>query len=208
MKFKNKLKYNSNLAEIVGIMLGDGCLYKDYKNKYHSTVTFHKNEVAYKNYVKKLFEEYFGYKFYFKDLKFCNQLTNVSVFVGEQFLYAKLKVGSKLKYKATIPEWIFKRKLWLKCCIRGIFDTDGCVYRKYDYFKQIQIKFACLETTQSVHRAFLLLGFKPTRIQKGVSGNYIHWKFYLSKQQEIDKFFTFVQPRNKKHVDRYLEIVK
>jgi len=31
MRFKKQVKYSPNLAEIIGLMMGDGCLYLDKK---------------------------------------------------------------------------------------------------------------------------------------------------------------------------------
>lgn len=36
--------------------------------------------------------------------------------------------GSKLKNGLHIPEWILKKKIYKRACIRGLIDTDGCVF--------------------------------------------------------------------------------
>ena len=110
--------------------------------------------------------------------------------------------------KIRIPSWIFQDKELTKRAVRGLFDTDGCVYRKYGHYAQIQIKFGCAETTESVQEALKKLGYHPTKIEKYLNKakNVWAWKFYLSRQAEIDTFFNEIHPKNEKHIRRYNKI--
>ena len=36
--------------------------------------------------------------------------------------------GNKLKQGLRIPEWIFQEPIYKKLCVRGLIDTDGCLY--------------------------------------------------------------------------------
>ena len=89
-----------------------------------------------------------------------------------------------------------------------MFDTDGCVYNKYGNYAQIEFKFGCIETTSSVHKAVSKLKFNPTKIQKqfNSSTGKFRWRFYLSRQKEIDLFFQAIKPKNQKHQLRYKKI--
>jgi hypothetical protein len=203
-----KMEYTEELAEIVGIMLGDGCLYLDRLGKYQTSICLHKEEISYLNDVKKLMENHFNYKFCITKIKNAYLLRNTSVFLGNQLIKAGLKSGKKVKNKVIIPQWIFTNKNFLKSVIRGLFDTDGCVYKKYDDYLQIQFKFGCLETTESLRNAIVLLEYNPTKIQKGWNNakKTWFWKFYFSRQKEIDRFFREIKPRNSKHLLRYKKI--
>lgn len=207
MKINRNLSKSSELAEIIGIMLGDGCLYLDKKNKYHTIIAFHKDETAYLEYVKLLFKNTFEYSFYVQELKCEFLLRNQSVFVGSQLIKNGLKSGNKIKNKLTIPSWIMEDRIFLINCIRGMFDTDGCIYHKYGSYAQIQFKFGSSLFVESVRDALIKLGFNPTKVQwetnyKGTLG----WKIYLSRQNEIDWFFQEIQPNNPKHLRRYKKI--
>ena len=110
--------------------------------------------------------------------------------------------------KVTIPSWVFNNNEFLIRTVQGLFDTDGCVYRKYDNYAQIEFKFGCFETTNSVCSAIRELGFNPTKIQKQkhtITGKFL-WRFYLCRQKEIDHFFKLVEPKNKKHIMRFKKI--
>ncbi len=203
------MEFNENLAEIVGIMLGDGCLYKEKRsNKYQVAVCLDKKEQDYLHYVKKLFEEEFSYKFCITNLGNANLLRNGSVKIGEILVELGLKPGNKVANEVEIPLWIFLKERYVIKAIRGLFDTDGCVYRKYDRYAQIHFKFGSIGLISSLHDALEKLGFSPTKIERGVNKdkNTMYWKFYLCRQKEVDAFFRRVNPKNQKHITRFKEI--
>lgn len=185
-------------------MLGDGCLYLDKYNKYQTTISLHYNELQYLFYCKDLFENIFKYKFCITKVKGQFLLRNISVFVGKKLIEYGLINGNKVHNNVKIPKWVFTRKKFLISTLRGIFDTDGSVYRKYNYYAQIQFKFGCLSLLKSVREISLILNYYPTKIQKEIKPNgHICWKFYLSRQKEIERFFNEIKPANQKHILRY-----
>lgn len=207
MEFNKKIKYSGELAEIIGIIMGDGGLYLDRLNKYQITVAFNKKEEHYLKYVKRLFEDHFNYKFCISKGKDEFLLRNNSVFVGDYLIKSGIKCGNKINNKVVVPNWISRKEEFLLRFIKGFFDTDGCVYRKYGKYAQIQIKLGCEETISSISNVLIKLGFKPTRIQKEYCGKFFSWKIYLTRQKEIEKFFKKVKPRNQKHNARYQKII-
>lgn len=207
---KIKLTRNptSELAEIVGIMLGDGSLYINKKLKFHTTISFHKNEYSYLSYVKSLFEKYFyPYSFYINELKDEILLLNISICIGRILKIVGLKEGNKVKNRVEIPKWIFSSRRFIMSLVKGMFDTDGCVYKKYANYAQIQFKFGSYPLVKSLKKALINLNFNPTKIQKELNqkGTF-GWKFYLSRQKEIDRFFMEIKPGNTKHIERYNKI--
>lgn len=202
------MEFNENLAEIVGIMLGDGSLQPNSKNTYQIAITFSKEEKEWLYYVKNLFENYFKREFRFLEIRYGLQLKNYSLEVANQLIKSGLYPGNKIDNRVKIPKWIIENKLFLTKAIQGLFDTDGCVYNKYDRYAQIEYKFGCIETTKSVHNAVKKLGFNPTKIQRQynkLTGGFL-WRFYLSRQPEIERFFIEIAPKNQKHLKRYQKI--
>jgi len=206
MKFDKKIGFSEDLAEIIGIMMGDGGIYLDRLSKYQTHVAFHKEEKQYMNYVKKLLEQYFNYKFCITELSNEFLLRNTSVFVGNYLIVCGLKSGNKIQNKLTVPPWIFHNRIFLFRFIRGFFDTDGCVYKKYNHYAQIQIKLGSKDMLISVKQVLINLEFHPTKIQKTLNNGNIGWKFYLSRQKEIERFFREIKPMNSKHVQRFSKI--
>jgi len=140
--FKQRGKSRYDLAEIIGIFLGDGGIYLDKHGKYHLTVSFHKEETSYRDYARQLLERYFApYRFRVDKLPREFFVRNISVNPGRHLAEQGLCAGNKRKNKVVIPSWIFLNRLFLRRCIRGLFDTDGCIYRKYSHYAQIQFKF-------------------------------------------------------------------
>ncbi len=102
---KIKVNFLPELAEIIGIVLGDGGLYQYHKNKYTSVVVFNKDEINYLSYVKKLLKGYFApYTFSFYEDKSEHKLFNNSIYVGKILIGAGIRVGNKIKNDIIIPD--------------------------------------------------------------------------------------------------------
>jgi len=83
--------------------------------------------------------------------------------------------------------------------IRGLFDTDGCAYRKYGPYIQIQFKFASLSLLAYARQTLAKLGLHPTSI----TSDDTKFRFFLSRQAEVDRFFRVVKAKNRKHLRRF-----
>ena len=116
----------------------------------------------------------------------------------ELFFSFGINAGNKIVNQSTIPKWIFKNKMFLRACIRGLIDTDGCIHRMSKRDSQLlRINFKNYNRTllEDTRRAFLILGFNPSKI---INDNV----FYLSRQSEIRKYLKEIGFSNKKHLDR------
>jgi len=122
--FPNKM--TSELAEEIGVHLGDGCLSK---NRNYFSVKTNKREEKYMLYLFKLYK-----KIYNLDLK----LMKLPSVVGFE-VYSKalcefknkilgLPYGEKI-HRIEVPKAILntKNKDIYRALIRGLFDTDGCI---------------------------------------------------------------------------------
>ena len=86
--------------------------------------------------------------------------------------------------------------------IRGIFDTDGSVYRKYDPYAQIQLKAVSKSLMSFIREHLVSLGFHPTRLRPDET----KFRFSLCRQTEVDRFSRTESPVNPKHVERLKRI--
>lgn len=86
--------------------------------------------------------------------------------------------------------------------VRGLFDTDGCVYCKYGHYAQVQFKSASYELMDYVQRELRNLSFHPTPIRSDDT----KYRFFLCRQKEVDAFFHVIKPSNAKHLRRFLLI--
>jgi len=125
-EFIKKIKKSKKVAEFIGIMLGDGNIWKN-----RIRIAFDKRNTQYINHVSNLFEEIFGIKPKKEILEKTNQayIYCTNLFVVEELSKLGLMRGSKIKNNLGIPQWIKENKGYSKRCIKGLIDTDGCIYR-------------------------------------------------------------------------------
>ena len=124
-----EIPFSEDLAELIGIILGDGCVQKDGTViiAFHKIddLKFIKDRVCFL--IKKLVSvETF---FYFDELtnRACVNFYS-KPFVKFLKLKCQIKPGNKIKNQSTIPAWCFRNNKWLRRVARGLFDTDGNFY--------------------------------------------------------------------------------
>ena len=120
-------KYSEKLAEFFGIMLGDGGI----NNDWQATITVNSEaDVKYSIYVTKLCKELFGILPAVRKRKIKKALviSLASTSVVDFLVEHGLSRGNKLKNGLRMPDWILSKKKYRYACIRGLVDTDGCIY--------------------------------------------------------------------------------
>ncbi|MCX6790347.1 MAG: hypothetical protein NTV60_02345 [Candidatus Kaiserbacteria bacterium] len=120
-------KPSKELAEFFGIMLGDGGI----NNLWQANITMNSIEDAnYVFFVKKLIQDLFNISPAIRKRKTRNAVViSVASIVLVNFLVEKgLPRGNKLKNGVHIPDWILEKRLYRKACVRGLMDTDGCLF--------------------------------------------------------------------------------
>src|SRR5207249_10406011 len=75
--------------------------------------------------------------------------------------------------------------------IRRLFDTDGCVYRKYGPYIQIQFKLASLSLLAYARQTLAKLRLNSTSI----TSDDTKFRFFLSRQAELVRFFRVVMSK-------------
>jgi len=122
-----KPNFSEKLAEFVGIILGDGSICKS-----QISITLHsEDDKEYSkfvvNLIKKLFNVHVGIC-YRKD----SEATTYNISRTEliHFCIEKLglKQGNKIRQQIDIPNWIKQNRLYSIICVRGLVDTDGCIF--------------------------------------------------------------------------------
>jgi hypothetical protein len=198
-KVKMPKKLNSNIAELVGIILGDGSLDKSQLRIFGNV-----EEIEYyTKFIQQLIYSIFKVKTkisYRKETKAI--VINVSsVLITDYLVSLELKRGNKIKNKVKIPKWILDNKNYLESCIRGLFDTDGSFFSSS---KNTEINILWNMGIGSIlpneiRKALIILGYSPTRIfDKGR-------KIALCKKSEVIRFFKEIKPRNNVQNNRFLK---
>jgi len=104
----------------------------------------------------------------------------------------KLLPGDKIKNGLTIPRWIWRSNKLLRCCVRGLIDTDGSMYRLTPHWPnpiQIQFKNRNRRLLNDTRNALVRLGFNPSKIHSN--------RIVLTRQKEINKYIKEIGTVNK-----------
>ena len=202
---------DEKLAEFIGILLGDGNINSFNKGKKIRTYAIRiagnaKTDRAYfLDYVKPLMENLFRtpVKIYLREDRGVMYLLLHSYHLVKFLDKEGLKAGNKIKNQVTIPAWICKNNSFLRACLRGLIDTDGCIYTmkpKYPNYFQISFKNYNERLLEDVRKGFLKLGFRVSRISCK--------QIYITAQSEIEKYYKEIGFSNPKHKEKYLNIRK
>lgn len=191
-----KPRPSAALAELCGIIAGDGSI-----SEYHtSTTTNSVTDAEHALYTKSLFARLFGVPVHMRLLRRSNAYI-VAVYskaVGEFLVSKGLKRGHKIRASLRMPEWVRKNTGYKKSFIRGLFDTDGCVYVdthtiKGTRYDNLGMAFTnrCLPLLADYKNALADLGLHPTQKTKYV--------VFLRREKEIRRYFELVGSSNPKH---------
>lgn len=199
----NKPQKNNELAEFVGIMMGDGGI----TNRQITITLNSKTDKHYGSFIRKSLKKLFSITpsiYIRKKEKKMNIVVSRTKLV-EFCLTIGLKKGDKLKQGLDIPNWIKNNKTFSIYCLRGLMDTDGCIFGEHHYLKNKKYSYPRLAFVSysenlrlSVYEILKNLGFSPKiRNNRNVQ---------LENRQDIVKYFKIVNTNNNKHKKR-LEIV-
>ncbi len=180
-------EFTEELAEFVGIMLGDGSIFVGPND---NQVRITGNSITEADYVtrfvKNLMSELFGIV---PHIRFPKGKNAVIVYSDSknlvEFLRSiGLKSGDKIRNKLGIPAWIKSDNKLLASCIRGLVDTDGSISRLKPHWPNLlQISFKNNNSIllNDFRESLIALGFIPSKI----FGN----RVVLTRKAEIQKYF-------------------
>ena len=194
--------YSADLAEFIGIVLGDGAI-----SRYQITITLNaQNEEEYSRYVVSLAKGLFGVPV---GISYCKKDSVIDLIISRSELVRYcterlgLKKGNKVKQQVDIPEWIKRRKQYSIACLRGLVDTDGCIFlhrykakRKWYAYKKLSFSNRSKPLLYSVFSIFKKLKMSP-RITK--DGKDVR----LESEKDLQQYFSVVGSHNPKYLKKY-----
>lgn len=196
-----KPRPSSDLAEFVGIMMGDGGM-----SERQLFITLHcRDDREYTKYVADLIEKLFDTqpRIYVREKDSVNNIV-VSRIQLVQFCRDRLglNVGDKIRQGLDVPQWIWQKRKYQIACLRGLVDTDGCVFthayhvngKLYQYKKLVFTSGSPL-LIRSVQRTFQILGFSP-QVARGR-------EVRLNSGKDMKRYFQFIGTHNPKHLRRF-----
>ena len=119
-------KYSAKLAEFIGIMQGDGHL-----GEYQVLMaTNSETDVDHARFVGRLGKKLFGVTPAIRPRK--HEKTIQVVFSSKRMVRVinqfGMPIGNKIDHGLAIPNWVLCSLVYKRAFIRGLFDTDGCIF--------------------------------------------------------------------------------
>lgn len=204
-KFKtfNKPKLSSNLAEFVGIVLGDGSI-----SDRQVTITLHSiDDNDYGKFLIKLVNKLFNLKmgiYARKDCKAKNYIISRTKLVNFLTHELGLKKGNKVKQRVDIPSWIKNNREYSIACVRGLVDTDGSIFthsyksgskNKIYKYKKLSFTNYSPPILKSVHKIFS---------DNNISSRICNKRdVRIDSKKDMSEYFRVFNSNNLKHLKRY-----
>lgn len=193
------------LAELVGIILGDGSLNIYDKHK-RLQITMHSiDDLAYSNYITSLFLDLFNQKPIIKFRKNENTL-DLQIFkrdIIKYFLEIGLVNSPKLN-RAIIPHIFLKEEL-KKYVLRGLFDTDGSLVitnNNGKIYPRLEIKICESPMKYQIINMLNELGFKF-----GVYNINTHQiRIQMNGRSQLEKWVQLIGFNNPKHINKIKKV--
>lgn len=198
-----KPSFSAELAEFVGILLGDGGIAKR-----QVIVTLHRyDDKEYSEYVRALSEKIFHITpGIYKNKKSLADSIVLSRTELVQFCVEKLglKIGNKVRQQVDVPVWIKNKKSYHIACLRGLVDTDGCVIKhryvvkgKTYCYKKLSFTNASVPLLKFVFKVLSDLGMSPRDTKNGK-------EVRLESRVDMERYFKVVGSNNPKHLNRWM----
>jgi hypothetical protein len=179
-----RLVQNGDLAELIGVILGDGHIGQHERTQVLRIVSNSNNQGFVCRY-SKLVEKVFAKTPHVSARKNSN-CTNITIYQNEIAERLNLQTGSKTHRPFELPEWISKSTVYKIRFLRGLYETDGCLAH---HEKTYTHKFIFSNVNQSLlDLAYMLLcelGFHPTKTKVNVQ---ISRKLEVTKASDLLKF--------------------
>jgi hypothetical protein len=185
------LEMSESLAEILGVLNGDGHLSKI---KYEVCVVGNLKEKEYYLYLKSLFENKLKLKFTLRKEKSSFKLRCYSkgLWTTLTGIYL-LPKGNKLG-KLKIPKDVKKKDNYLRNYLKGLYDTDGSIYLRRNKDPVVQITSADPRYLEEIRNHFKKIGYNFSKGRE---------RIFLYGKENIKRFFREIKPANSKHLKKY-----
>ncbi|MEW6008152.1 MAG: LAGLIDADG family homing endonuclease [Candidatus Omnitrophota bacterium] len=200
---RKEIKYpkkSKELAEFMGIMLGDGGL----PGNHQLTITFnYRTDREYARYICDILKRLFSVNYFLRKRRKNNgadivvSSSNLVDFLSEQ----GLTKGNKIRNQIDVPHWIKRRLEFQIACLRGLMDTDGSIYlhkycisgRNYQYPK------ICFTNNSKPLLHFVFGMLKRLNFRPCLSGNNVS----IYSKFEVRRYFKEIGTHNLKHKNKF-----
>ena len=191
------------LAEFIGIMLGDGNVNS---KTYQITISCGEIDGTYiKDYIPNMVINLFSKRVSFRkiniggiDCRFCSKKV-------AEYLTKEMGITSP-KIDCSIPLFFFKDNGLLRACVRGLIDTDGGLHQHHVHSAQLHFTNKSRSLIESLRGALKQLEFKPSKIclNNRKKKTYLIYLF----DNDVRKYFQEVGSSNPKNKIKFRQWVE
>ena len=192
--------YSPQLAEFIGMMLGDGCLCSAYQAAFYFNT---ETDAQYAKFMEKMAYTLFQITPTWDTS--CGGLGGALIFSSKLLVDYLIALGfgrgDKVKTQAGVPAWILEDRIYRENCLRGLMDTDGSVYQ---YRHRVYGKHYVHTAICFTNRSHPLLRFvEETLRTSSHSPTTATFRVYLYRRGDVERYFSHIGSHNAKHLTRY-----
>ncbi len=194
------VRITPDLEELIGILIGDGCV-MFYPHLRQYAINVNTNSLTDSQHLLKRVVPLMKKVWDVEPKIFTSKGENTirCRFYSREIVVELLKLHPLIFWKTLtcrIPKFILKNKKRSINCLRGLFDTDGSIFSKYNEYAQIGFRSLSKGLRKDILTILKKLNFNPS-VDKSQGYIFIH------RQNEIIQFFNLVGSANPKHIVRY-----
>lgn len=190
---------SSSLAELIGIIMGDGGL-----STYQLTISLNRDtDRLFASFVIARLRELFSVRPQVSNPKDSNvlRITVSRKALVDHLHTLGLPVGHKIRHQLDIPDWIKRNQVYARACVRGLVDTDGCVVIHRYHSKNRFYSYKKLTFTSASRRLLesVALVLETNSMHPRIAGKSV----WLDSAADLSRYFKVIGSSNPKHLKRY-----
>jgi hypothetical protein len=197
---------NKEIAEFVGILLGDGSIDTKYQNRVQ--ITLNKAETVYASYIMELVRRNFKVKPLLRFRK-SEQALDIKIFNKEFVGFLTNTLGlvpAPKRGRAVVPDAFMEENL-ARYVLRGYFDTDGSVVitnNNGTLYPRLEMKVCPSPMCASFVKILKTFGFRfgAYRITNGET------RIQMNGQSQLQKWVNIVGSSNPNHLEKIKRIAR
>jgi DNA-binding transcriptional regulator WhiA len=177
---------NGDLAELIGVLLGDGNIHAFPRTECLRLVS-HSDKLDFIEYYSALMERVIGKKPAVRKRSTANA---TDIVLYEKHLSTRLNIpaGSRSKYKVLLPSWIGRSSELKRRFLRGLYEAEGSIhYHKPTYTHKLLFSNTNESMRTVVSDILSELGFHPHTHSS---------KVQISRKEEVQKLKNLLQFRS------------
>ncbi len=202
------------LAEEIGLHIGDGSM-NLYKTKngvrgfYQLRGHINEDKEHYNQRIVYLYSRVYGLKPNLREMK-STGVYGFQVWSNKLVNFKHNIIGLPLgpKTNISLPKVFTKKQDLLAPMLRGIFDTDGCLYlerKNKRLYPRIEFKTVSNTLATDIRDCLEKLGLRATKyclLRKEENWNNLY-TIAIRGEIMLDKFFDIIKPANQKHIKKF-----